>query len=181
MEIYRWRCWRGISSHIGLPSDRSLVTSPPPWLQRPPHLSRKVTLVTPTSQIGNILRVFEAYHIDRSISDLGNAVTVKSRGEIKRRNSWFCEANNTAFILCNVLLYAIVDIYHKNRPCVFNKRHLAICNHNVDFCINDALWIAQIISRCMSCVALTDWLYRFSSQYHSPCCPGDAILETGHQ
>ena len=26
----------------------------------------------------------------------------------------------------------------------------------------------------MSCVALTDWLYRFSSQYHSPWCPGDA-------
>ena len=35
----------------------------------------------------------------------------------------------------------------------------------------------------MSCVALTDWLYRFSSQYHSPWCPRDAILETaiGHQ
>ena len=72
MKIYRWRCWRGISSHTGLPSDRSLVTSPPPWLQRPPHLGteQQFTLVTPTSHISNILRVFEAYHIDRSISTL---------------------------------------------------------------------------------------------------------------
>ena len=57
--------------------------------------------------------------------------------ETSRRNSWFCEhfafGQSTAFILYNILLYAIVDIYHYNCPCVLNKRHLAIGNHNADF------------------------------------------------
>ena len=78
----------GITSHTGPPSHRSLVTSPPPWLQRPPHLGteQQLTLVTPTSQISNILRVFEAYYIDRSIPDLGN----RWNPGVKL-NGWFCE------------------------------------------------------------------------------------------